>query len=60
MVACTRRPDGDAELVEEQLDRPVTEPTGSAERARGRHPTGVGARGKLTEQTGLADARLTH
>lgn len=29
MVARTRRPDGDAELVQEQLDRPVTEP-GSA------------------------------
>ncbi len=30
MVARTRRPDGDAELVQEQLERPVTEPAGSA------------------------------
>ena len=30
MVARTRRPDGDAELVQEQLDRPGTEPAGSA------------------------------
>ena len=30
MVTRTRRPDGDAVLVQEQLDRPVTEPAGSA------------------------------
>lgn len=30
MVTRTRRPDGDAELVEEQLDRPATQPAGSA------------------------------